>query len=304
MEHVTSRVREFNRYYTQRIGVLTDRYLGQRPLGEARLLYEIATTADVATVRIRLGLDSGYLSRMLRSLERQGLVVVSPHPADARARVATLTDAGRAARADLDIRSDEAAESLIAPLSPGQRRRLADAMAEVQRLLRAASVTIRPVAAGSGPGRACLLAYARELSERFPEGYDPADLSPPADLEPPHGVLLAASDDAGEVGCVGLQTLRPGVGEIRHMWVHPRARRTGLGRRLLADLESRAVAMGLRELYLGTHESLPEAIAMYQALGYAETKSYGGNDESHAQRFFHKRLAVISPGRGRPSRRA
>src|SRR3954466_11064165 len=139
MESLTSRVRDFNRFYTQRIGVLTDRYLGQRPLGEARLLYEMGATADIGAVRTRLGLDSGYLSRMLRSLERQGLIELSPHPAAARARIATLTPAGRAAQSELDRRSDEAAAGLVDPLTPAQREQLAAAMDQVQRLLRLAA---------------------------------------------------------------------------------------------------------------------------------------------------------------------
>jgi len=85
-----------------------------------------------------------------------------------------------------------------------------------------------------------------------------------------------------------VRTLVIGVGEIRHMWVHPRARRTGLGRRMLHELEARAVEMGFSELRLGTHEALPEAIAMYQALGYAEISAY--SDEAHNQRFFSKSL--------------
>ena len=85
-------VRDFNRYYTRRLGILSDRYLGQdRTLGEARLLFEIGATADVRDLRTRLGLDSGYLSRLLRSLERQRLIRVRAHPSDGRARVAELT---------------------------------------------------------------------------------------------------------------------------------------------------------------------------------------------------------------------
>jgi DNA-binding MarR family transcriptional regulator/GNAT superfamily N-acetyltransferase len=288
MERVTSRVREFNRYYTQRIGVLTDRYLGQRPLGEARLLFEIGGGADVSAIRTRLGLDSGYLSRLLRSLERQGLIELRRHPADARARVATLTDAGRHAMSELNARAEQTAADLVGPLTPDQQYRLADAMDQVQRLLLLAAIAIEPVPATSASGRSCLLAYAEELSHRFPEGYSAADLSDPADLEPPNGMLLVATDETGEVGCVGLRSLSSSAGEIRHMWVHPRARRTGLGRRLLHDLETRAAALGLTELRLGTHESLPEAIAMYQALGYQEIPAYG--DEVHAQRFFAKQL--------------
>ncbi|MCZ4516654.1 MarR family transcriptional regulator, partial [Streptomyces sp. ActVer] len=95
-EHVTT-LRRFNRYFTRRIGVLDDHYLGQdRPLGEARLLFEIGTGASLKELRTRLGLDAGYLSRMVRALEGQGLVRVSVHPADTRLRLAEFTEAGRA----------------------------------------------------------------------------------------------------------------------------------------------------------------------------------------------------------------
>jgi DNA-binding MarR family transcriptional regulator/GNAT superfamily N-acetyltransferase len=284
----TGRVREFNRYYTQRIGLLTDRYLGQRPLGEARLLFEIGRSGEVSALRSRLGLDSGYLSRLLGSLERQGLIRLARHPADGRARVASLTESGHRELAEQDRLAEARAEELIDPLTPAQRRRLADAMEQVQSLLRVAAVEIRPAGAGSGLGRSCLLAYAAELNERFPEGYALTDLVGEGELEPPHGVLLVASDQNGALGCVGLRTLRQGVGEVRHMWVHPDARRTGLGRRLLRELEAQAVEMGLSELRLSTHESLSEAIAMYHALGYTETPPYG--DEIHAHHWFVKRV--------------
>ncbi len=288
MESLTSRVRDFNRFYTQRIGVLSDRYMGQRPLGEARLLFEIGTTADVSAVRTSLGLDSGYLSRMLRSLESQGLVELRPHPNDARARIATLTSAGHAARSELDLRSEEAAAGLVEPLSPAQRERLATAMEEVQRLLRLAAITTTPVAAGSDAGRSCLYAYADDLSVRFPEGYDVRELAPPEQLTPPRGVLLVAFDGTDAVGCVGLRTLEPGVGEVRHMWVHDRMRRSGLGGRLLREIEAQALTLGLPTVRLNTHKALPEAVAMYHAAGYAETDAY--SDDIHGQVSFVKQL--------------
>ncbi len=87
-EHVTA-FRRFNRYLTRRIGVLDDHYLGQdRPLGQARLLYEIGDGASLRELRVRLGLDAGYLSRMTRALEAQGLVRTSVHHEDSRLRLA------------------------------------------------------------------------------------------------------------------------------------------------------------------------------------------------------------------------
>src|ERR687883_836320 len=96
-------VRRFNRTVTERVGALNDHFLGlDRPLGEARLLWEIGVDGcEVRLLRARLGLDSGYVSRLLRSLEAAGLVTVTASDADRRIRVARLTAAGRAERAAL-----------------------------------------------------------------------------------------------------------------------------------------------------------------------------------------------------------
>src|SRR3954447_13295535 len=104
-------VRRFNHTVTERLGVLRDRFLGLgRPLGEARLLWEVgADGCELRALRARLELDSGYRSRLLRSLEGDGLVTVAEHAADRRARVARLTAAGLAERATLDARAHERA---------------------------------------------------------------------------------------------------------------------------------------------------------------------------------------------------
>src|SRR4051794_33772694 len=119
-------VRRFNRAVTQRVGALDDRYLARdRPLGASRILWEIGEDgADVRTLRARLGLDSGYLSRLLRGLERDGLVDIAEADGDRRVRSVRLTEAGRAERAVLDRGSDELADSLLAPLDASQRERL------------------------------------------------------------------------------------------------------------------------------------------------------------------------------------
>src|SRR5436190_19123679 len=106
-------VRSFNRLVTERVGALNNHYLARdRPLGEARLLWEIgADGCDVRRLRSRLGLDSGYLSRLLRSLEAAGLTTVGPSEADKRVRTVRLTAAGLAERELLETRSDELATS-------------------------------------------------------------------------------------------------------------------------------------------------------------------------------------------------
>src|ERR1700758_4225146 len=136
--------RAFNRTAAERIGVLTDRFLGRaRPLGETRALWEIGPDGlEVRTLRARLGLDSGYASRVLRALERQRLVAVTASPNDRRVRCARLTDAGLAEYAEINRRSDAVAWSFLEPLGEGQRARLVAALTEVERLLRASMIAL------------------------------------------------------------------------------------------------------------------------------------------------------------------
>src|SRR5438128_1331093 len=132
-------VRAFNRTVTQRVGALDDHYLSRRrPLGEARVLWEIGDDGcDIRLIRSRLSLDSGYLSRLLRSLEAAGLIKVTASDLDRRVRTARLTRKGKTERALLDERSDALARSMLDPLTTSQRDRLVSAMGEVERLLTA-----------------------------------------------------------------------------------------------------------------------------------------------------------------------
>jgi DNA-binding MarR family transcriptional regulator/ribosomal protein S18 acetylase RimI-like enzyme len=279
------RIRDFNRWYTRRLGVLTDRYLGtDRPLSEARLLYEIGDGSTVRQLRTRLGLDSGHLSRLLRSLEDDGLVRTRPHPDDGRVRVASLTAAGIRERTELDARSRAGIGEWLRPLTAGQRERLVAAQAEVRRLLRLAAVTVTAVPDDAADARWCLAAYAAELAGRFPEGYDESALLRPGELAAGPGgpagpavrpgEFLLARDEDEPVGCGVWQRLAPGVAEIRHVWVAPAARGIGLGRRLLGALEDAAAAHGHHTVRLGTHAALTEAIALYRAGGYREIPPY------------------------------
>lgn len=173
-------VRRFNRLVTQRVGALNDHYLARdRPLGEARLIFEIGPDgADVRALRARLDLDSGYLSRLLRSLESAGLVTVEASETDRRVRVARRTAAGNAEAAVLDERSNALAASFLDPLNAGQRARLVAAMAEVDRLLTAGLVTVAVVDPDHEHAVYCRTAYFAELDRRFPGGHDPARAIP------------------------------------------------------------------------------------------------------------------------------
>src|SRR5579875_2680871 len=189
-------VRRFNRLVTQRVGALEEAYLSlDRPLAEARLLFEIGSGDEVRALRARLGLDSGYLSRLLRSLERAGLVEVSASRGDGRVRTVRPTAAGLAERAELDRRSDHLAQSMLEPLSEPQQAELLVAMARVERLLLASMVDDAPAEPASAAGRWCIAQYVSELASRLETGFDPARSRPVLDAElvRPAGVLLVAS---------------------------------------------------------------------------------------------------------------
>ena len=287
-----AQVRAFNRLVTRRIGALEDTYLATgRPLGANRTLWEIgAADTDLRALRERLDLDSGYLSRLVAGLEREGLVERAPDAADRRVRAVRLTEAGRRERARLDAASDALAESLLAPLGEGQRGRLIEAMATVERLLTAGLVEVAPEDPAGAAAQACLAAYFAEIDERFETGWDPAVgiRLEAADMAPPRGLILIARLDGEPVGCGVLWHHGEGVADAKRMWVAPRARGLGLGRRLLSELERHAREAGVHTLRLDTNRALTEAIGLYRAAGYEEIERF--NDEPHAHHFFAKSL--------------
>jgi len=291
-EAMIAEVRRFNRTLTARIGALDDHFLGRgRPLGEARLLWEIGRDgSELRSLRSRLGLDSGYASRLLRSLERDGLVRVVVDEADRRRRIVRLSPAGLAERRLLDERSDDLARSLLAPLPAAQQHELLSAMRTVRRLLTAGEVEIRPTDPGDEDAQQCLRAYFAELDRRSESGFDPgAGISAqPRELRPPVGVLLLAYLHSEPVGC-GAVKHHPGApSEIKRMWVAESARGLGIGRRLLAELEARASEDGARIVRLETNRNLTEAVALYRSSGYREVAPF--NDEPFAHHWFEKEL--------------
>src|SRR3954452_16858821 len=140
-------VRRFNRTVTQRVGALNDRFLARdRSLAGSRLLWEIGTEgAEIVFLRARLGVDSGQMSRMLRALESDGLVTVTPSERGGRIRGARLTDRGLAELGVIEERSDELAASILDPLDDDQRAELVASMRTVERLIATSLVEIRQV---------------------------------------------------------------------------------------------------------------------------------------------------------------
>lgn len=284
-------VRSFYRVVTLRAGALTNRFLGRgRPLAQSRLLFEIGTEgADIRELRSRLDFDSGYLSRLLRSLEEHGLIEVAPLESDLRGRRARLTAAGRKELKELNRLGDRFAEGTLESLSETERTRLVEAISEVEKLLNLSFTRIAVEDPDSPDAKWCLEQYFAELGERFEDGFE-AGKSIPADsvdLRPPRGTFLVARLDGRPVGCGAVKLIEPGIGSIKRMWVSRAVRGIGVGRRLLLALEKEAEGLGMKLLRLETNRSLHEARALYRRNGYREVAAF--NDDPYAHHWFEKR---------------
>jgi DNA-binding MarR family transcriptional regulator/GNAT superfamily N-acetyltransferase len=288
-------VRSFNRTVAERIGALDDRFLQRgRPTSEARLLWEIGPDgAEVRELRGRLGIDSGYLSRVLRSLEKQGLVRTLADHEDRRVRRASLTKAGLNERAQLDRRSDALAVRILETLSDRQRGVLTAAMEEVERLLQASMVSFAVEDPTTADARWCFDQYFAELDKRFDGGFDPGlSISAEAqELTPPCGLLVIARLCGRAVGCGALKFHQGRPAELKRMWMTPSARGLGAGRRLLDELERHARERGVAVLRLETNRTLSEAIALYRRSGYVEVHAFSA--EPYAHHWFEKRLRGV-----------
>lgn len=275
-----ARLRRFNRAVTREAGALDTSFLGRgRPLGAVRVLVMVRPDGtDVALIRDRLGLDSGLMSRFLRSLEREGLIETTSDPADRRRRIARLTEAGKAELAAYDTLGHSRAAGLIARAGSRADELLA-AIDLIATILNRDQMELRPADPDSPEMLACWRGYIDELVTRVP-GARP-ELFPVPDpaadsYRPPHGRCLVAWSDDLPVGCVALRPLEATVAEVKRLWVHASARGQGLARRLMAAIEDEARDMGLTALKLDTNSALTEAIALYRATGWRDCAPYTG----------------------------
>ena len=285
-----SRVRRFNRAVTSEVGALDTSFLGRgRPLGAARVLNAIGHgRSDVAELRDYLALDSGLMSRLLRSLEEEGLVTTKPHPEDARRRIAKLTAAGRREFEAYETLSNAQAESMLARHS--QPEALLAAMDMVAAALGRSRISIDLLDPRSEPARYCLGEYYAELSRRFARGYDVALSRDPdaTDMIAPRGAFFVALSDGLPLGCVGLKGAGGPLAEIKRLWVAPAARGLGLARRLMDAAETAARQLSITTLRIDTNSALGEAMQLYRRTGWTEIERF--NDDPYPDLFFEKRL--------------
>lgn len=279
-------LRAFNRFYTRRIGVLGEGLLDSRfSLTEARVLWELAHRPALTAAELvrELGLDAGYLSRLLKGLRTQGLVRTRRASADARRRELTLTPAGQRAFTPLDQRSQAETLQLLAPLAPPQRQELLYAATRVQALLGGeppAPPRLRDLRVGELgwviARHGALYAQEYGWDWRF-EGLVAricADFAERFDASRERAWI--AEWQGVPMGCVFLVQARDdtrgapieGVAQLRMLIVEPAARGQGIGKRLVAACETFAVEAGYRRIRLWTNSILLAARGIYQAAGY------------------------------------
>lgn len=287
-------LRRFNRAVTTATGALDASFLGRgRPLGVARMLHALgAEGREVGAARAHLALDSGLASRLLRTLEAEGLVETGRHPEDGRRRIARPTAKGRAEQREYDRLSDDHAAATLAGFGRAAPELLA-AMDRIACALGRERIALRLADPEAAEARACLAAYYAELDRRFAGGFRAEDSGDPeADkLRPPRGAFLLAEFDGAAIACGGLTPLPDAdlkTGEIKRLWIAPAARGLGLSLRMMEALEARARSYGMARLRLDTNGALTEASALYRRLGWVETGRY--NDNPYAELFFEKRL--------------
>ena len=283
-------VREFNRFYTARIGAL-DPYLDSvMSLTDVRVMYELAHREKPVASEIgkALGLDAGYLSRILRRFAQAGWLARQPHPDDARQSLLSLTEAGHAAFAPLQQKSRDEAGGLLAPLSAAERQQVLDAMGTVRRLLDPArpstKTPARPATAvlrDPAPGDIGWVVqqhgeiYAREYGWNSEFEALVADIAAQflRKFQPEWERCWIADLNGERVGAVFLVRKSATTAQLRMLILAPQARGLGLGARLTDECIAFARRKGYRKMVLWTNSCLAAARGIYAARGFRLTKS-------------------------------
>lgn len=285
-------VREFNRFYTRKIGVLCEHLARSSfSLAEARVLYELARRPGVTASHLtqELDLDAGYLSRILAGFEKRHYLARTPSPGDARQSLLRLTSGGRAAFGPLDRQSTRDVAALLDPLPEHARARLLGAMREIASILSPPAapgpVVLRPPRPGDmgwiihrhGALYAAEYRWNEEFEalvagivSRFMEKFDDT-----------REACWIAEQGGAIAGCVFLVRHSATIAKLRLLLVEPWARGHGVGRRLVEECIARARSAGYRKLTLWTNSNLHAARRIYERAGFRLVR------EDHHHSFGH-----------------
>jgi DNA-binding MarR family transcriptional regulator/GNAT superfamily N-acetyltransferase len=277
-------VRRFNRFYTKQIGVLSDHVLkSQFSLAEARIIYELAQREKATATELggELGMDSGYLSRLLGAFKKRGLIARKPSETDGRQSLIWLTEKGRKAFAELNAHSHNEIEALIGGLSPADRNRLTEAMRVIEELLGAqpeqkVPYIIRP----HQPGDMGWVTHRHGVIYNEEYGWDEDFEALVAEItakfirnyDPKRERCWIAERGGEIVGSIFLVTKSKTVAQLRLLLVEPSARGMGIGKRLVNECLRFARQTGYQKIMLWTNSMLDAARHIYEEAGFQLVK--------------------------------
>jgi DNA-binding MarR family transcriptional regulator/N-acetylglutamate synthase-like GNAT family acetyltransferase len=286
-------VREFNRFYTARLGLLRKRHLdGEFSLTEARILYEIGTRPQITASLLQriLQLDAGYISRLLAMLCKRRLIWRTPSQADGREKQLVLTATGERAVARLNALSTRQLQEILSDVSAADRQSLVIAFQKVRQILGedlTPAIRIERLTSIRKEALAILEEYyeAVQVVQRDKPGSIAKVLK-----EPGSGMWLAYREDEA-IGCVVLRKLSsiPYASECKRLYIKPSARGHHIADQLLDAQETFARSQGIKWIYLDSYDDLKAAIALYTRRGYQRCKRY--NDNPQATLFMRKKIA-------------
>jgi DNA-binding MarR family transcriptional regulator len=285
-------VREFNRFYTARLGLLRRRHLDDRfSLTEARILYEIDANPKMtaSTLCVTLELDAGYISRLLSSLTRQKLVRQTASGKDRREKLLTLTAVGEKTVARLNEQSTMQIQAMLANVNAAERETLVASLTRARAILsdqQKAAIRIVRLTAAKDDTLAILQEYYEAV--HVVQRDNPGTIQKIIDA-PCSGIWLAYLVDE-VVGCVVLRKLAaiPLASECKRLYVRPSARGNRIADKLLDAQEAFARSQGIEWIYLDSYDNLKTAIALYERRGYQLCERY--NDNPQATLFMRKHI--------------
>jgi DNA-binding MarR family transcriptional regulator/N-acetylglutamate synthase-like GNAT family acetyltransferase len=277
-------VRRFNRFYTKQIGLLSEHILkSQFSLAEARVIYELAQRekATATEVGAELGLDAGYLSRLLAAFKKRGLISKKPSETDGRQSVIWLTDKGRKAFTELNAHSHGEVESLLGRLPQADQNRLIDAMRVIEEVLGArpeqkVPYVIRP----HRPGDMGWVTHRHGVIYNEEYGWDEEFEALVAEIAAkfirnydPKRERCWIAERGGEIaGCIFLVKKTNTVAQLRLLLVEPSARGMGIGKRLVNECLLFARQTGYKKITLWTNSALHAARHIYEEAGFRLVK--------------------------------
>ncbi|UCE58457.1 MAG: MarR family transcriptional regulator [Phycisphaerales bacterium] len=292
IDEMTAAVRSFNRFYTKQIGVLHEGMLQSKfSLAQARVLFELAQRNELTASVLQgdLGLDAGYLSRILRDFESDELIRKERSKSDGRKNILSLTQKGREAFALLDSRSQAQVRGMLEQISKEDADRLISAIQTITDVLGEAPTTLSYILRPHEPGDIGWLTYRHAMLYSQEHGWDESFEALTAEIlseflrnyDPKRERSWIAEANGEIVGCVFITKGSDTVAKLRLLLVEPKARGLGLGTRLVDECVRFSRRVGYRKITLYTNNVLLAARHIYEKAGFRRVKEWPHHSYGH-----------------------